>query len=234
MNLYSILLFIAAIIPPIIIMYIVYNVDAEREPLKLILSLFAVGILSGSITILSSYLIQYYFPQLEQLNNQNLYNLFIYTFLKIGIIEEFSKWFFSFSLCWKNRAFDQKYDAIVYTVATSLGFAILENVMYVMTGTFKQAFLRGIYSVPGHAIFAIISGYYIGKAKYDYEKGERTKWKFYKRLSLLLPSIYHTAFDFLLFANIDLYTKIFIGFVGFLYINGIIKIILAYKDKSVV
>lgn len=229
----SLFMFLIAIIPPIIIMRIVYNIDSEKEPLKLILSMFAVGILSGSITILSVYLIQYYFPQLEKLNSENLYSMFLYTFLTIGIIEEYSKWFFSYNICWKNRAFDQKYDAIVYTVAMSLGFAILENVLYLMSNDIRVGFLRAIFSVPGHGIFAIISGFYLGKSKYDYEKGERKLWKFYKRLSLLLPALYHTIFDFLLLANNPLFTKIFVFFVLFLYINGAIKIYLAYKDRTV-
>ena len=231
----SLFMFIIAIIPPIVLLKIVYSIDSQKESLKLILSMFAVGILSGSVTILTVYLIQYYFPQLEKLNNpQNLYNLFLYVFLTIGIIEEFCKWFFSYNICWKNRDFDQKYDAIVYAVATSLGFAVLENVLYLMSGELRVGILRGIYSVPGHGIFAIISGYYIGKAKYDYERGERKLYKLYKRLSLIVPAIYHTIFDFLLMANQTLYTKLFLVFVVFLYLNGIIKIIIAYRDQNVV
>ena len=68
----SITMFLVSIIPPILIMYIVYKIDLQKESLRLILAMFAVGVLSASITILSSYLIKYYFPQLEQLNNQNM------------------------------------------------------------------------------------------------------------------------------------------------------------------
>ena len=120
-------MFLVAIIPPIILLKVVYSIDSQKEPLKLILAMFAVGILSGSVTILGSYVIQYYFPQLEQLqNNGNMYSMFLYVFLTIGILEEFCKWFFSYNICWKNRDFDQKYDAIVYMVAVSLGFSLFD------------------------------------------------------------------------------------------------------------
>ncbi len=72
-----------------------------------------------------------------------------------------------------RRSFDEPLDGIVYSVLVSMGFATVENIFYIYNETISVAFLRMFTSVPAHATFAIIMGYFAGKAKFN--RGQRTK-----------------------------------------------------------
>jgi RsiW-degrading membrane proteinase PrsW (M82 family) len=67
----------------------------------------------------------------------------------------------------RHPSFNEVYDGILYSVAASLGFATLENIMYVvMGGGYGVALLRALLSVPGHALWGVIMGYYVGRARF--------------------------------------------------------------------
>ena len=62
----------------------------------------------------------------------------------------------------KNPYFDEHFDGIVYAVCVGLGFAGIENVLYVFSqeNWVSTAILRSLLAVPGHYAFAILMGYY--------------------------------------------------------------------------
>lgn len=225
---YYIFLFLLAIIPSIIILTMIYRKDKEKEPKKLLLCLFAAGILSCFVTLFLSNNLESIFPFFNSENvklyTKNYIYLFVYCFFGIGLIEEFSKWLFIYNITWNNKNFDHIYDSIVYSVFVSLGFATFENILYVMTEGVRVAILRSIFSVPGHASFAIIMGYYIGMAKLTSVKGNATLSKKYKVLSIILPALVHALFDFLLFSNNLFLLLIFLIFIIYIYIKAIKKV----------
>ena len=55
---------------------------------------------------------------------------FVFSFVISGGVEEFVKWFIIFFVAFNQTFFNEPYDGVVYTVAVSLGFATLENVLY--------------------------------------------------------------------------------------------------------
>ncbi len=220
------LLFIS-ILPSIIIMVIIYFLDKEKEPKKLLILMFLMGILSCLITLNITNLIEFFLPSLKYdavIESKSYLMLLIYSFLVVGLVEEFSKWLFNISIGWNNKEFDQLYDAIVYAVFVSIGFATLENVVYVTTESFWIGAIRAVVSVPGHAFFGVSMGYYLGLSKLTYNNNYEKLSKKYMCKSIIIPALLHGVFDFcLLSASIPLII-IFLTFMVNLYIYGIKKI----------
>ena len=99
---------------------------------------------------------------------------------------------------WKNKNFNYKYDAIVYAATSSLGFAALENLLYVISFGTQVAFVRAIFSIPGHGTFGIFMGYYLGKAKYHQNRENTIRYWINMFLAISVPTIVHGTYDFLL------------------------------------
>jgi ribosomal protein S18 acetylase RimI-like enzyme len=120
---------------------------------------FAFGVLSiapalGIETVISHYL------------NRSVFSIIAGAFFGVALVEELSKFLVLRYYSFTRRSFDEPLDGIVYSVLVSMGFATVENVFYVYNENLSVAFLRMFTSVPAHATFAIIMGYYTGKAKF--------------------------------------------------------------------
>jgi RsiW-degrading membrane proteinase PrsW (M82 family) len=83
----------------------------------------------------------------------------------VALSEELSKFLVVRYFCYPQKRFDEPLDGIVYSVMVSMGFATIENVNYVFTHGYSTAFVRMFLSVPAHATFGVVMGYFIGKAK---------------------------------------------------------------------
>lgn len=136
-------------------------------------------------------------------------------FVVAGTTEELFKFLALYLLIWKSPHFNEQFDGIVYAVFVSLGFAAVENVMYVMDGGFETAALRAITAVPAHAIFGITMGYFFGIAKRYQELR-----KVYLRRALWIPILLHGLYDFILMVGIPWLLALFIPYVIYLYIAG--------------
>lgn len=193
------ILSILAILPGVVLVILVYKMDRiEKEPISFILRLLWTGIVSTFFAAI-----------IEVLGELFLYNLFgesfitnfLMYFLVVGGAEEGVKYFSFMKFAWNNREFNYKFDAIVYSVSISMGFAIYENIKYVKMFGMGTAVARAFSSVPGHAIFAIIMGMFLGKARAEENYSTMygpNKSKFYKRMALIVPMLVHGLYDFLL------------------------------------
>jgi len=85
----------------------------------------------------------------------------------IGLIEESAKFAALYVGIYRHAQFDEIIDGILYAVAASLGFATLENIAYVLEGGTVVGVLRAALSVPGHAFFGAVMGFYVGLAKFS-------------------------------------------------------------------
>lgn len=205
------LVIVISIIPVILIsLYVSSKVNSEK-PFSFLFNLFIKGIISCIPACLLEMLFSYFYPNAPR----QLDKLFVYTFFSVGIIEEFCKW--SNVLRESNDyTVSRTYDLVIYAVMVSLGFAFFENINYTLRFGITTGIIRDFLSVPGHAMFGAMMGYYLGMSKYH--KGERhyIRFLFYGILSLLLPSLLHTTFDFIL--SIDNSNYIMIIFFIFLFI----------------
>ena len=127
----------------------------------------------------------------------SLISIFIKTFIGVALAEEGFKWLAVKFKAYNSREFDEIYDIVVYSVFVSLGFAGLENVLYVFVGGFGVAILRAILSVPGHACFGVMMGYYLSRAKVASISNNNGLYVKNIVLSLLIPMLFHTMYTFL-------------------------------------
>ena len=188
------MLFSLALIPVIVLLLFIFFRDKkEKEPIGLLILLFIGGIISivpaiilesGGQLILDSVL-----------PDGSAVKAVLLAMVIVGPAEEWGKYIILRLFTWKNKHFDYSYDAIVYAVFTSLGFAAIENVGYVSDGGLTTALLRMFTAVPGHACFAVFMGYYYSKAKYASLTNNKRDCKKFKARSLVIPIITHGVYD---------------------------------------
>ena len=191
--------YIYSVIPILLVALLIYNLDKHKEPLFLLVELFLGGLISTFLVLIITVLLKLTYKDITIINSTlpNI-RLFINILITVGITEEISKWLTTYAIAYNNKEFDELYDIIVYSVLVSLGFATLENILYV-TGSnniIGTAIIRGIISIPAHAALGIIMGSFLGLAKMaDLKKNKKEKRKniIY---SILIPIELHTIFDF--------------------------------------
>lgn len=176
-----------------IIIYIYVKDKYEKESKRMLTIAFILG---GTISVILTTTLYLIFDLLlPLLDDFSIWEQFIKAFFKVALIEEFSKYImvrlFLQPRCWFNEPFD----GIVYAVFVSMGFAAVENIIYVAQGGIDVAFIRAFTAIPAHATFGIIMGYFMGKAKFS------NKRIIYNIAGLLTAILFHGAYDFFLFIN---------------------------------
>lgn len=194
------LLFIAAVLPVIILCSFIYKKDSHREPFSLLMKIFIYGFLLVFPVLFVELALEALF-ELEE--NANAIMIFIHTFVTVAIVEEGFKWLITKKYGYDNKEFDEVYDIIVYAVFASLGFACVENIIYVFSYGLLNALLRALLSIPGHMCFAVVMGYFLAQAKTAQINGNQDLVKKNMMFSLLLPSLFHTIYDTLLAVKTD-------------------------------
>lgn len=188
-----------AALPVLGVLYYVNKKDLSKEPRSLLRKIFIYGCLS-SISVLFLEMFMDYFVPVDGVTNPG--QMFTNVFLGIALIEEGMKLSGVMLLAMKNVEFDCRYDAIVYCVYSSLGFAFVENFLYVMSsivsgGVLTTVIGRAIFSIPGHAMFGVIMGYFIGKAK-EAKIKKSAGYTGNVVLALVMPMLVHTIYDWAL------------------------------------
>lgn len=179
--------------PGIVLAIAIYVKDHhEPEPLRLLFFSFLLGGLSLLLSLIPSELLAYY---LEDWGNF-LESEAIHAFATVAFVEEFCKFFIVRWILYPNRHFNEPLDGIVYSVMVGLGFASLENLIYIFRFGLDSGFLRMFSAVPAHAVFAVIMGYYLGIARFSHR---HEHW--YAALALLSAVFLHGSYDYFLFLS---------------------------------
>jgi RsiW-degrading membrane proteinase PrsW (M82 family) len=118
---------------------------------------------------------------------------FSLSFIVVACSEEGSKYVMLRCYAYRNKAFNEPFDGIIYSVMIGMGFATLENIGYVLNYGFKTGLIRMFLSVPSHGAFAVLMGYHVGLAKFDQPRAVRHIVK-----GILLAVFFHGSFDFFL------------------------------------
>jgi RsiW-degrading membrane proteinase PrsW (M82 family) len=206
---------IASLAPVLIILLYIYLRDKyEREPLWLLFKL----VVGGALVVIPIALVEQalvaWMPPFRQIGAAAYH-----AFVVAGITEEGFKFLVLYLIAWNSRWFNEKFDGIVYAVFVSLGFAAVENIMYVVQSGYQTALVRALTAVPAHALFGVAMGYYFGIARM-YEE-IRSK---YLLKAILVPVILHGIYDFILMVGIGWLLMLFIPYVVYLYMAGMRKI----------
>lgn len=199
-----------AVLPVLIICFFVYYRDPNKEPLSLLLKLFFLGFVSALPVLAVELALDKIFP-IDPTKINGFFSLFINVFIGIGLVEEFFKWLVVKFFGYNTKEFDELYDIIVYSVFSSLGFACIENILYVVQSGVGTAFNRAIFSIPGHMCFGVLMGYFFSKAKIS-SLNNTTMSKHNLFYSLLIPSLFHAIYDSLLFNGAIWSTLLFLLF----------------------
>lgn len=207
------ILFLAAIAPSVALAYFFYVKDKyEKEPRYLLMKAFLLGV----IAVIPVLFLEMKLNVFDAGENGDLVSIGYTAFIVAGLVEEGFKFLIFYMLIWRNHEFDEMYDAIVYCVFVSLGFATVENIGYVLSTGFGIALLRSVTAVPAHALFGVSMGYYLGIARFAREQ-YRAK---YFRLGLIVPVVLHGIYDFILMSRKYYMITVFILYIAYLWSRG--------------
>lgn len=192
------LILLTALLPVAVLLFYIYRKDKIcPEPTGQLVKAFLFGILSVPASFIISVplgLLGFYTD-----NPVTIIGSINTSFFGAAIPEECAKLFILWLFLRKNRYFDEKMDGIVYAVCVSLGFAALENVMYLFSN--EESFLsvgiaRALFAVPGHFCFGILMGYYYSLAKFYPHSSKKNRV-----MVLVAPIIVHGVYDSILFVS---------------------------------
>ena len=207
------LLLAAAVAPAIALLYYFYNRDKyEKEPRQLLLKAFVFGCLTVFPVIAVEMSLDIF-----ETADESLLAAGYTAFIVAGLVEEAFKFFVFMAIIWRRREFNEMYDAIVYSVYISLGFATVENIGYVLATGFNTALIRSLTAVPAHALFGVAMGYYLGIAKFSRAPMRRA----YLHKALLIPILLHGIYNFILFSQRFYLLIFFIPYMVYLWRRGL-------------
>ncbi len=198
----NLILIAAAVIPAIALLVRVYRADRlDREPPGLLISLILLGIFSTSLAVVTERigdaLAPQYYPE-----GTLAYNLVV-NFVVVACSEEGFKYLLLRLRTWRHPAFNCQFDGVVYAVFVSLGFALWENISYVLLYGFETALLRAVTAVPGHACFGVFMGVFYGRAKRYDNEGKFGRSALFRVFSVVFPVLLHGTYDFIASSEAD-------------------------------
>ena len=193
----------AAILPAALLLLLVYKRDKNgKEPKNLLWRL----IFAGGIIIIPIYICEVIGQIIVEFGNAIVTNqtelgfvanMFVY-FGVVALAEEGFKMIALATQTWKNPNFNFKYDGIVYAVFVGMGFAIFENIKYVLEYGMVTGLLRALTAIPGHCAFAIIMGTFYGSSKYFQSVKNKKMQVLCMLYAIIIPIVGHGLYDFAL------------------------------------
>jgi RsiW-degrading membrane proteinase PrsW (M82 family) len=160
----------SAIVPSLLLLWYIYARDRNPEPRGLLLKTFLLGAaICAPVVPVAMWL--------ESLGRSWEVGVWgtalVQAFLGAAIPEELFKYLVLRQYVWSKPAFDEPLDGVVYGATASLGFATLENILYVGDGGLSVAVLRAVTAVPEHAFTGVIMGAFLGRARFAREPSQR-------------------------------------------------------------
>lgn len=193
---YNAILVLAAVLPAVFLMVKVYRSDRlEAESSGMLWRLVIAGILSSLLALLEERIL----VSLLDITVTQSYDLYMFLlyFVIVAYAEETSKYLLLKRATWRSPEFNCQYDGLVYAVFVSLGFALWENISYVMSYGFQTAILRALTAIPGHACFGVFMGVFYGIAKKYENCGLDRISKLFRVLSVVISALLHGAYDYI-------------------------------------
>jgi RsiW-degrading membrane proteinase PrsW (M82 family) len=177
--------------------------DSHPESSRMILKIFFFGMLITFVAAFVELGIESVFDienKISAIASQNdissIFYLFFYNFIGIAIIEEFLKYLVVREKVIKDPEFDEPVDTMLYMIIAGLGFAALENILYIWPadGLMAQTYIfifRFVGSTLLHALCSALLGYFLALSFYH------TKNRFALiSTGLITASLLHAFFNF--------------------------------------
>ncbi len=193
---YHWILIIAAIIPAVFLMLKVYRSDRlEKESASVLWRMIQGGILSALLAMVFEWIGQAVLNAAVP-KESDAYNVILY-FIIVAFSEEGAKYLFLKRRSWYTSEFNCQYDGVVYAVFVSLGFALWENISYVMHYGFSTALVRAVTAIPGHACFGVFMGAFYGLARGCAYLNKNVRSKLFRIFAVVIPASIHGAYDYI-------------------------------------
>lgn len=218
------ILIAVAVLPALAVMLYIRHIDkVEREPWGLLFKIMLFGALSVIPILICEEIVGFFidglFPKGSILHGA------AEAFLCAALCEESFKLLVLRRRTWKHPAFNYTFDGVVYGVFASMGFALIENILYVLQYGLSTGIVRALTSIPGHAIFGVFMGMYYGLAKREDLLGNVAQRKHNMFMAWLTPLLLHGFYDFWLMVDIDIWPLI-----GLVYY--IAMVVIAFRKLS--
>ncbi len=193
------LMYIVPIVMPAIFWagYHYYKDRHMPEPIGNLVLCFGLGILSfylGKLMYMGLDLLGLRFDAFA-LAESSRAGLLAYSVLAIGGIEEFAKLLPFLIVVLRFKAFDEPLDGIIYAAFIALGFATVENILYLQYADGLEMIGRGFASPLVHVMFASIWAFNIGLAFLQRKRLTAIVLKY-----LGLAALAHGVYDFMVIA----------------------------------
>lgn len=202
--------YLAALLPPILLLLFVWHKDATKEPFRQLLK----AVIFGALICIPAVFWESFMGTLLFNGEEptTIIGTTLNAFLCAAVPEETLKLIALWLVLRRNPYFDERFDGIVYAVCVSLGFAAIENVGYVLNheeAWVSVAVTRALMAVPGHYAFAVFMGYYY--SMYHFVRHDTTT-----AISILLvPVLAHGIYDSLAMSSM---VNPLIGGLGFVFL----------------
>ncbi|MBL8685206.1 MAG: PrsW family intramembrane metalloprotease [Myxococcales bacterium] len=181
----------SAVVPSLMLIWYFRSRDVYPEPAGVLWRTFFLGVL----TVIPVLIVALPIASFIKGVGDPITAGFLSAFLTAAGPEELFKLLVVVGYAARHKEFDEPMDGVVYGAVASLGFATLENILYVSSGGLGVAVMRAILAVPGHAFMGAIMGYYVGQAKFrPNEKGKLLA------LAYFVPFVLHGLYDWPLLA----------------------------------
>ena len=211
------ILIAAAVIPAVVLLVKVYKVDhLDKESPRLLWTLVLRAVIATVFAMLTEWIGEFVLSSFVQ-EQTVLYNFLLY-FIVVAVSEEGFKYLLMKQRTWKDPEFNFQFDGVVYAVFVSLGFALWENISYVLMYGFGTALVRAVTAVPGHACVGVFMGAWYGLAKKYESYGMPSQSKTCRVVALLSSIVLHGCYDFTASIENQNYAWIFVAFVVVMFI----------------
>ena len=180
-----------ALLPVVALLLFIYFVDRyQHEPWSQILKGVGLGALSALVVVTFLMMLNISF------NPYSMAGALGDAFINAAIPEEAGKLLMLWLLLRNNKYYDEYFDGIVYAVCVGLGFAGLENIVYLVEDPdwVQIGIARGLLSVPAHFLFAVAMGYYYSLVHYQCHTTENEA-RFNKLCVIGVPVLLHGSYD---------------------------------------
>lgn len=214
---YNWLLVVAAVVPAVFLLIRIYKLDRlDKESPRMLLGVAAGGVFASLLALVAEWILESLL-KLFLPSESVLYNVILY-FVIVGFAEEGAKYFMLKRRTWYSYEFNCLYDGVIYAVFTSLGFAIWENISYVLHYGFSTALVRAVTAIPGHTCFGVFMGIFYGCARGYAYLGNESKSKLFRILSVVVPALIHGAYDYIASLQTNGANLIFLVFIVCLFV----------------
>jgi RsiW-degrading membrane proteinase PrsW (M82 family) len=207
---------------------------ADKEPLSTLAATFVLSVLFASFAATVNTALGGLFRAV------GVWGLVLYFFLIVGPGEELVKWLAIRVHAYGRSEFDAVIDGAVYGAVAGLGFATIENTLYVVQGFLRAQEAGGTQAInaavgtatsralagPGHVIYSAWAGYYLGLAKFNPENRGPIVVK-----GLLIAAVIHATYNSIV-STVPLGRFSIFGYLGFVIVYDGVFFYLLYRKLA--